>query len=204
MKVLDLFCCCGGAAKGLSDAGFEVTGVDITDNHEYPYDFVHSNVFDLDPYWIAQFDLIWASPPCQAYSWGTRKGRTEKFPDLVDRTRQLLQETGKSFIIENVIGAPITKNLLLCGEMFGLRVLRHRIFEIHGFRVLQPKHEKHKQPLDKTHSFYACVSGHGGDGYSFRLEDWQQAIGIDHITKKEHLTQAVPPKYSEYIAGYIK
>ena len=87
MKVLDLFCCCGGAAKGLSDAGFEVTGVDITDNHEYPYDFVHSNVFDLDPDWIAQFDLIWASPPCQAYSWGTRKGRTEKFPDLVDRTR---------------------------------------------------------------------------------------------------------------------
>lgn len=29
-KLLDLYCCAGGAGRGYADAGFEVTGVDIS------------------------------------------------------------------------------------------------------------------------------------------------------------------------------
>ena len=188
---------------GMNQAGFEVTGVDITNDHQYPFQFIHRDVFDLDLDFIKGFDLMWSSPPCQVFTWGTRKDRKDKFPDLVDKTRQLLLKTGKPFIIENVVGAPLRKDLVLCGEMFGLNVIRHRIFEIHGFTVLQPPHIKHKPPKDKTHSAYCCVSGHGGDSYTFRLEDWQKAMDIYHITKKEHLTQAIPPAYSKYIASYF-
>lgn len=92
------------------------------------------------------------------------------------------------------------ERIVLCGEMFGLNVIRHRIFETHGFMILQPPHIKHKPPKDRTHSAYCCVSGHGGDSHSFKLEDWQKAMGIYHIDKKEHLTQAIPPAYSEYIS----
>lgn len=199
MRCLDLFCCCGGAAKGISNLGHEVIGVDITNNHQYPFEFIHSDVFNLDIDFIKGFDLVWASPPCQVFTWGTRKDRKDKFPDLVDKTRQLLLGVGKPFILENVVGAPLRKDLVLCGEMFGLNVIRHRIFEIHGFTVLQPPHIKHRSPKNKNHSSYCCVSGHGGDSVSFRLEDWQEAMGIYHITNKVHLTQAVPPAYSEYI-----
>jgi DNA (cytosine-5)-methyltransferase 1 len=201
-KALDLFCCCGGAAKGLAEAGFDVTGVDITDGHDYPFTFIQNNVFNLSPDFLGQFDLIWASPPCQHYSYGTRKfERYKQHPDLVGHTRELLKKTGKPYIIENVVGAPLRKDLRLCGIMFGLRVIRHRIFEIEGFTVLAPPHEKHVQP-ERGRSHYAQVAGHGGESYSFKMEDWKKAMGIDHINRKEHLTQAVPPAYSHYISQF--
>lgn len=231
MKALDLFCCCGGASQGLQQAGFEVTGVDITDNHQYPFDFIHSDVFDLKPEFFAKFDFIWASPPCQAYI-PTNKWRNHNHPELIPKTREMLLKTGKPFVIENVIGAPVRKDIMLCGEMFGLRVIRHRLFEVNGFTILQPPHVKHKLSVmndsavalysgginpgfwgnkkrqqefrkKRKDSYYACVAGHGGNGYSFKLEDWQKAIGIDWVTKKEHLTQAIPPKYSNYIGSFF-
>lgn len=205
MKILDLFCCCGGMSKGFADSGHEVTGVDITDNHQYPYDFIHSDVFDLSVDFIREFDLVHASPPCQAYSFATEGIRNtgKQYPDLVDKTRQLLLKAGRPFIIENVTGAPVRKDIVLCGQMFGLNVIRHRIFEIHGFTVLQPPHEKHKAPFCTGYSQYVCVAGHGGDGYSYKIDNWQNGMEIDWITNKEHLTQAIPPAYSRYISRYL-
>jgi len=194
LKLLDLFCCCGGISKGFHNKGWDCTGVDITDNHQYPFQFYNWDVFDIPPTFFQQFDLIHASPPCQAYSWSAKRWKKD-FPDLIGKTRELLNRTGKNYIIENVQGAPLRKDLVLCGEMFKLRVIRHRIFEIFGFTTTQPKHEKHKK------SYYATVAGHGGDSYSYKLEDWKTAMGIDWVDKKEHLTQMIPPKYAEYIAS---
>lgn len=201
MKALDLFCCCGGASKGLSNAGYEVTGVDIADNHQYPFNFIHSDVFNLKPGFFDKFDFIWSSPPCQHFTWARRLNTKTKFPDLIDKTRQLLLKTCKPYVIENVPGSPLRKDLLLCGDMFDIRVRRHRIFET-NFPISQPIHGKHKKRIDKTHSYYVCVSGHGGNGYSFKLKDIQKAMGIDWITNKQHMSQAIPPKYSEYIGNY--
>ena len=203
MKILDLFCCCGGAAKGFHDSGHEVTGVDITDDHDYPYEFIHADVFSLPDKLLDSFDLIWASPPCQHYSYGTQKfDRYLKYPDTVEPTRNLLKKSGKPYIIENVIGAPLRKDLRLCGEMFGLRVLRHRIFEISGFTVMQPPHQKHRA-LVNGKSWYMGVYGHGGVSVSTRFDDWKKAMQLYHIKKKTHLAQAIPPKYTAYIARYL-
>ena len=97
-----------------------------------------------------------------------KKNRIDKFPDLVERIRNLLLKTGKPFTIENVVGAPLRKDIILCGEMFGIRVLRHRIFEIEGFNVSQPQHIKHRPQISKDKSYYASVAGHGGDSVFFQ------------------------------------
>lgn len=217
MIALDLFCGAGGASKGLLDAGFKsIIGVDFVKQPEYyvPEDFRKSDAFDyvkkLEPRGSMKFvDFIWASPPCQAYSFGSawQRKRGKKYPDLIGKTRKLLLKTGKPFVIENVIGAPLRKDLLLCGEMFNLRIIRHRIFEIHGFDCLQPTHQQHKKTVGKTNkgkgkknrSWYFSVSGHGGQSNSFSLNSWQKAMQIDWISNKKTLTQCVPPKYAEYI-----
>lgn len=221
MKVLDLFCCCGGAAKGLSNNGNnKVTGVDITKDHEYPFEFIGGmNVFDLSKSFFDEFDLIWASPPCQHYIL-TNKYKDNKHPDLVADTRNLLIKIGKPFIIENVPNAPIRKDLLLCGEMFeGLRILRHRVFEFgNGFNKPFALPHRHRISLVDG-SAVGVYSGGIAPGcwgnkkrreefirkrketntYSFSIKEWQKAMGIDWITKRKHLAQAIPPAYSNYI-----
>jgi DNA (cytosine-5)-methyltransferase 1 len=191
MKALDLFCGGGGAGMGLHQAGFEVVGVDINFQPEYPFEFIRADAFNL-PVKIEEFDLIWASPRCQTHTWGTRKGRDEKYPDQVEPIRKFLDVTRKPYIIENVPGAPLNQTIYLTGGMFNLPGLeRKRVFEIKGFRVEQPKYRPRKGPL-------CTVAGHGGNSESFKLSDWKKAMGIDWMAK-ERLTQAIPPAYSHYI-----
>jgi len=204
MRWLDLFCCAGGSAMGMIQAGHKVTGIDIEPQPEYPGEFIQKNVFDLDPIWIKEnFEAIWASPICQRFTWGTRRDRDEKFENQIPATRELLKQTGLPYIIENVPAAPLRRDVFLCGEMFGLRVLRHRIFEMHEFKSKQPVHPKHKRKIDLIHSYYSQVAGHGGDSYSFKLSDWQKDMGITHITDVEHLVEAIPPAYSKYLTSNL-
>jgi DNA (cytosine-5)-methyltransferase 1 len=128
-KLLDLFCCEGGAGTGYHRAGFDVVGVDITTQPRYPFDFVQ---FDAIAYVLAygdQFDAIHASPPCQRYS--TMTADPEAHPDLIGLTRTALQQIGKPYVIENVAGAAseLDHPVMLCGSGFGLGVRRHRLFE---------------------------------------------------------------------------
>ncbi|KKL06487.1 hypothetical protein LCGC14_2595530 [marine sediment metagenome] len=216
MRVLDLFCGGGGATVGMMNAGASVVGVDILSQPEYPgfYDFsnfIQADVMKLPIEFLQKFDLLWASPPCQAYSYAAHRWRNSgrTWPDLLDDTRQILLEASVPFVIENVAGAPMRKDLMLCGEMFGLKVIRHRYFEIHGFSIAQPEHIKHRGMVKDGH--YVTVAGNGGDyaGHNFctlrelpganQLQTWQYAMQIDWISKKATLREAVPPRYSEYI-----
>lgn len=131
-KLLDLYCGAGGAAVGYNRAGFEVVGVDINPQPNYPFEFIQSDVFNLDESFLDEFDSIHASPPCQAYSKACNIHRKagKEYPDLIPSTRKILKDSERPYIIENVTRKTLIKPLMLCGTMFNLRVLRHRLFEI--------------------------------------------------------------------------
>jgi len=204
----------GGSAKGFEKYTDSIVGIDISPQSYYPYEFVQSDVFDLPMEFFEDFDFIWSSPPCQAYCYGTKWKRNEgkEYPDLADKTRQLLKNTGKPFVMENVPGSPLRKDLILCGDMWDMKIIRHRIFEIEGFHVPQLKHRKHKGFVgsgEKIGVFNASkqrkrfiknnpkytIAGHQ-DG---TLKQWQDAMEINWVKDKSHLSQCVPPRYSEYI-----
>jgi hypothetical protein len=200
MRVLDLFCGAGGAGMGYHQAGFEVVGVDINPQPRYPFEFHQADAmtFPLDG-----FDLIHASPPCQAYS-ATKNMHSNIHPELVEPIRARLIASGIPYIIENVIGAPLSNPIVLCGEMFGLRVIRHRQFET-SFPCLRPTHLGHQgKTLGRRHGvdckdgYYCGVYGDGTDKGS--TEQWKTAMGINWMSRKE-LAQAIPPAYTEYIAN---
>jgi len=211
-KLLDLFCGAGGCSAGYHRAGFDVTGVDLHDQPHYPFRFVQANA--LTAKFLGNYDAIHASPPCQNYCWSTAKHRAKgkTYPDLIDATRNLLVNSGKPYIIENVPTAPLHSPIYLEGTMFGLGVLRRRGFET-NWRLPQPRFRRRKKPIVQQgkinpgtllqKSAYCQVVANGGDGWSCRLVDWQAAMGIDWMTRGE-ITQAIPPAYTEHIGRYLR
>nr|WP_156172681.1 DNA cytosine methyltransferase [Microbacterium sp. Ag1] len=143
-KLLDLFSCAGGAGMGYHRAGFEVVGVDIRPQPNYPFEHHVGDAIEFVREHGHEFDAIHASPPCQAYSI-TRHMHTKDHPDLVEPTRAALIETGRPWIMENVPGAPMLDYVTLCGSMFGLTAVdtdgellalrRHRLFESNVFML---------------------------------------------------------------------
>lgn len=203
LKALDLFSGGGGASVGLHRAGFTVYGIDHLYHLEYPFldRFRLSDVRYLSSEGISKFDFVWASPPCQKYS-KLNSINLRSYPDLISMTRELLLSADVPFVIENVPSAPIRRDLMLCGAMFGLKVFRHRIFEIHGFTPPQPLHPKHAGRTGTHRCPYRPVNGYVQvTGNNFTLKQGQHAMGINWITDKKVLSQAVPPKYSEYIGA---
>ncbi len=196
-KLLDLFCGAGGCAVGYSRAGFDVVGVDLEYMRDYPFDFVQGDALAYVAANWQNFDAIHASPPCQAYSEMQKiwKNKTEH-PDLIVPTREALLSTGLPYVIENVVGAPLRADLLLCGTMFGLRIIRHRIFEC-NFQVGATNIPcNHSDVYDPWHG--------KKDANKFR-----EAMGINWMRdsgggkRKGTLSQAVPPAYTEYIGKQL-
>ena len=146
MYALDLCCRAGGASEGLRQAGFIVHGVDIEPQRSYPFPFTCYNALEYPLY---GYDLIWASPPCHAYSEATRflRKQGKVYPDLVAPIRARLIRSGIPYIIENVPGAPLVDPIMLCGSMFGINVIRHRLFEC-SFPVPPPP-RKHQHTGDE-------------------------------------------------------
>jgi len=209
-RLLDLFCCAGGAARGYADAGFEITGVDVDPQRNYPFAFIQTDALNLDPKFLATFDAIHASPPCQSYSdLAKRNKNADAWPRLVEPVRDLLQKTGLPYVIENVEGAPLLNAVMLCGTMFkGLRVLRHRLFEA-NFPILTPKHGKHplvhtfdkrKAHYGKTDDMRDFVQVTGGGNCTIAAA--RDAMGI-HWMKKEELNEAIPPAYTKLIGTQL-
>jgi DNA (cytosine-5)-methyltransferase 1 len=196
-RALDLFCGAGGATKGLQRAGFHVTGVDIKAQPRYCGDaFIQGDALNpsVD---LRAFDFIWASPPCQAYTLAQRL-RLRGHPTLIGDTRTMLRDTGVPFCIENVVGAPLLRPILLCGQMFDLETYRHRLFEC-WFDVPQPWHEPHhakqtKMGRPSKDGEFIQVVGNFSD-----VEKGRKAMGIDWMTRAE-LSEAIPPAYSAFIA----
>lgn len=207
MKALDLFCGAGGAAMGLHNAGYDVTGHDNRAQPRYPFAFVQGDASTLSVAYLAGFDLIWASPPCQKWTAGAQQHGTEgNHPDYIATMRELLIASGRPYVIENVPRSPLRPTVILTGCMFRLNTYRKRHFET-NFAVLAPSVGKPFGPKSRPGS--VTVTGHSGgsskrDGWSNgNRAAWQAAMGIDWMTNAE-MAEAIPPVYSEYIARQAK
>lgn len=212
--LLDLFCCAGGAATGYHRAGFDVIGVDIVDRPNYPFTFVRADALEylaalITSGEIRRFTAVHSSPPCQAgcaLTVGTNasQGWGGDHDDLVAPTRVLLERTGLPYVIEQPNGrAEIRKDLSLCGEMFGLGVLRHRNFELGRWTITRPVHPKHRGYVrGYRHGVYRdgpYVAAYGAGGGKATVPEMQTAMGITWTDVREELTEAIPPAFSEHI-----
>jgi DNA (cytosine-5)-methyltransferase 1 len=200
MRALDLFCGAGGASMGLHRAGYEVTGIDINPQPRYPFTFHHADVMGDLPVYLDDFDFVWASPPCQAFTaYKRRPEHVAPRPNLIPAVRTMLRELAPAYCIENVPGAPLEAPVMLCGSMFGLDVRRHRLFET-SFPLLAPdcahdRQEPRFPPATNRTNLRRTVEV---GVWRIPLEVQRRAMGIDWM-ELEELSQAIPPAYSEFI-----
>lgn len=187
---------------GYHRAGFEVVGVDINPQPNYPFTFIRGDALEALCQLGNGFDIIHASPPCQAYTrkaanWGRRRTYFYDHPDLLGLTRDLLIEFGRPWILENVPDSPMIPQLTLCGTMFGLRIVKHRWFQ--SSERLEPP------PAKCDHSdVYNPWQGKGRSAAKHR-----EAQGTPWIpqsggaSRKRGYTgdvfNAIPPAYTEWI-----
>jgi len=214
-RCLDLFSGAGGAAMGLWRTGFDVVGVDHVPQPRYPFPFVRADAL-RPPFRLEDFDLVWASPPCQGYSALKVMPNRREHVLLVDPVRAMLRAARLS-VIENVGGAPLLDPLELCGSMFdleseGFQLRRHRYFEA-SFFVLGTGCQHAPQTVgvyggkarniaqEKRH--YAKDKATRGEPQGVVLKQGigRAAMGIDWMNMEE-LSEAIPPAYSAHIGRY--
>lgn len=202
-RLLDLYSCAGGAAMGYHRAGFEIVGVDINPQPRYPFEHHTADALEFLAAHGHEFDAIHASPPCHDHTALKSRSGEDGSGWLLAATRAALADHPVT-VIENVPGADMRVDLLLCGAMFGLRTYRHRWFEITGpWMLTAPWHPRHVVRTS-TKKRRACwdagmnisVTGDVGTYVGSR------AMGIDWMTGDE-LSQAIPPAYTEYIGSQL-
>lgn len=206
-RLLDLFCGAGGAAMGYYRAGFEVVGVDIKPQPHYPFEFHKGDALEYCAEHGREFDAIHASPPCQEYSTTKSLPWVGDYPELIVPIRKLLISTNKPFVIENVENSPLINALMLCGSMFGLKVIRHRLFECHPEIWFMPASCSCKGFYTNSSRAYSSFSNGATAitvvGNNYPLKDGLIAMGIDWMTNREELSEAIPPAYTEFIGNQL-
>jgi len=203
LKLLDLYCCGGGASYGYEQAGFDVTGVDIIDQPRHRGKFFKADAIEFLKKNHQDFDVIHASPPCQAHSMASKQWRLKgkEYPDLIAPTRAALIETGLPYIMENVPGSPLIDPIEMCGAMFGMRTYRHRLFES-NMPLTVPPHPVHHAPNAKMgrpandDEFIQYVGHFPG------VKAVQEMTGLHWLGQKE-LAQSIPPQYTLYLGRQV-
>lgn len=209
-RLLDLCCGAGGASAGYHAAGFQVVGADTIPQPRYPFTFIKDDALTFLERAGHHYDVIVASPPCQRFS-ATRAlphRDASHYPDLIDPLRTILHSLGKPYVLENVPGASLIDPILLCGEMFGLKVFRHRIFESNR-PLAVPFHPPHSGQVAKPgRGHRAGQYGPGSNGHitvaghMFSRSQGAAAMLIGWMSQAE-LAQASPPAYTEYIGRQV-
>jgi len=208
MRIADLFCGAGGAGMGLHRAGFEVIGFDIEPQKNYPFEFHQQDALTVD---LREFDAVWASPPCQLFTIGlnnTQLSDRDKHLDFITPIREIIVDSGLPYIIENVVSAPLQHWIMLCGTMFGLKVIRHRWFES-TILLWSFGHSKHNGVLHNG-DYIAVYNGKWRNSNSqypipkrfLTKSAWAHAMKIDWMTKQE-LSQAIPPDFSQHLGRQL-
>lgn len=194
---------------GYHRAGFDVVGIDLNPQPFYPFTFIQADAMN-PPVRLQDFDAIHASPPCQGYSEGGRRypEKQAQQPKLIEPTRYLLEQSGRPYIIENVMGARwhLVNPVTICAGAVGLpRLKRHRLFETNWPLLVGHCCCRSNKKIgvygDRPdgrilNSRYPSIRAAKG------LEDAQDAMGMDwadwHGTK-----EAIPPNYTEFIGSQL-
>jgi DNA (cytosine-5)-methyltransferase 1 len=212
-KLLDIFCCAGGAGAGYERAGFDVVGVDIAPQPNYPFEFHRGDALEFLREHGHEFDAIHASPPCQSFlSLGAVNkalGRKYDHPNLIGPTRELLIAIGKPYVIENVqdARAHLIEPVRICGTALHLPLRRHRLFESNmPLTGLECEHSRFTIPRYWTsfrpngeHRLSTVVQVYGNGG---NVHEWPAAMGIDWMTRHE-MAEAIPPAYTEHLGKQL-
>lgn len=185
----DLCCGEGGVAYTALALGWEVIGIDIKPQPNYPGKFILANA--LAPPLSSGADLVWCSPDCQGYSRLAALKPEVARPKIIPQLREVARSLASHFVIENVATChDLISPIKLCGFMFGLPLIRHRLFET-TFLLPQPKHTNHNPPW-----FQVAGNSKG------TLHQWRQAMGLPNLSKYG-LTQAVPYAYTWFILTWF-
>jgi DNA (cytosine-5)-methyltransferase 1 len=218
-KLLDLFCGAGGAGKGYADAGFTIYGVYIEPQPDYPGAFHQGDAISVlstligggqvtfthhdgraESLTLSDFGAIHASPPCQAstaLTKGTNQGK--EYLNLIPATRALLALQDRPTVIENVQGSDLRRDLTLCGEMFGLGVIRHRYFEL-SWAAIPTAHKPHRGRVagyrhgEWFDGPYFAVYGEGGGKGT--VAQWQDAMDMHWTDNRKSIAEAIPKAYT--------
>jgi hypothetical protein len=164
--------------------------------------------------------LIHQSWPCQDGNTATASNRARGIVDaheqFIPRARELSDRLGIPYVIEQPTSSRkglIRRDLTLCMDMFKGElpppwVQKHRSFEFGHWPV--PMHEMAPMAHPK-HTGYVrgwrhgvvregpYVAGYGAGGGKATAEELRHAMGIDWMTDRFDLCEAIPPAYSEYI-----
>lgn len=199
-RLLDAFCCQGGASVGYANAGFDVVGVDIDPQPRYPFEFQQADALKFILEHHHEFDAFHASPPCQAHT-NAQRIQGNEHPDFIPATRALFELIGKPWVIENVPGAPLNDAIVLCGPMFGLETYRHRLFES-NVSLTAPTHQLHAVPTTKMgrsprEGEYMHVVGNFSG-----VERAREVMQMPWATR-DGLREAIPPRYSEWVGRQL-
>lgn len=202
-KLLDLYCCGGGAGYGYELAGFDVTGVDNENQPKHRGKFIQGDAIEFLKQNWKHFDAIHASPPCQEYSLSSKQFRLKgrKYIELIEATRVEVLKTGLPYVMENVPDAPLINPIILCGAMFNMKTYRHRAFES-NFKIVVPEHPEHTAPNAKMGrkpregEFIQYVGHFSG------VKKVQEMTGLHWLGQYE-LAQSIPPQYTEFIGRQL-
>lgn len=226
-RLLDLFCGAGGAAMGYHRAGFEVVGVDIKPQPHYPFEFVQGDALEylsavIETGWdhaSREIQGIHASPPCLRF---TRMQRLRKnaaaHKDQIGPTRELLEQTGLPWVMENVEDSTLGPHIVICGSMFDppMEIRWHRLFEA-NWDIQTPVWPcRHK--LQASRMYPGTPNGSGNRPGAFVVNPFASgtshevcaaAKGIDWIPSEGRfrpnvsINDAIPPAYTEFIGHQL-
>ena len=208
-RLLDLFCGAGGCSVGYHRAGFEVAGVDNRSMPRYPFEFHQADALEFVAAHGHEFDAIHASPPCQAYSEDMRHLSSGQAEKLIDPVRELLQQFGRPWVIENVEGSPLSTasglfgehGVLLCGTQFSLRIWRHRKFET-SFACASPGPCRHNGKPINPHREDSRQRMRAEFGQVDLEAIWRREAGVEWMDRNTG-RQAIPPAYTEFIGRQL-
>lgn len=214
--LIDAFCGLGGAAMGYARAGFRIIGCDKVSQPDYPFEFVQGDAIEFIREYGPRAAAGHGSPPCQHASGPTTgtnaKRNAEKgveHPALIEPTRAAFEAVGIPYVIENVQGSALRRDLTLCGLTFGLRVFRHRYFELGGWNVEAPPHPSHRGHRVSGWRHGVRYEGdmlavYGKGGGKATVDECREGLGIDWSWDREQLVEAIPPAYTEFIGAALR